>query len=98
MDTLVAPSPPRCFDRALRELSKQARAPTTHDSTRYGISRASPRSFYAHHIAAISAAIALADASSVLNGAAAMSFRLAIGLAPYSKPPRAVPVMLCVFV
>ena len=51
------------IDRALRELGRHARAPTTHDSTRYGLSRSSPRTFLAHHRAAISAAIVLADAS-----------------------------------
>ena len=70
------------LNAALHALGKQARAPTTHDSTVYGTSRASPRGFYAHHSASASAAIALADATSVLNGAAAMSFRLAHGLAP----------------
>ena len=33
------------FDRALRALGKHARAPPTHDSTRYGLSRSSPRTF-----------------------------------------------------
>ena len=51
------------FDRALRALGKHARAPTTHDSTRYGISRSSPHTFLAHHRAAISAAVVLADAT-----------------------------------
>ena len=36
------------------DLPKHARAPTTHDSTRYGLSRSSPRTFLAHHRAAIS--------------------------------------------
>jgi hypothetical protein len=48
----------------------------------YGIARSSPRSFYAHHTAAISAAIALADASTILRGTAAAAFRLVHGLAP----------------
>ena len=43
-----------------------ARAPTTHDSTRYGLSRSSPRTFLAHHRAAISAAVVLADATIIL--------------------------------
>ena len=30
------------FDRALRELAKHARAPTTHDPTRYGLTPSSP--------------------------------------------------------
>ena len=70
------------FVRALRALGKQARAPTTHDSTRYGLARTSPTSFYVHHVAAISAAIAYADATTVLLAAAAMSFKLAIGIVP----------------
>ena len=70
------------FVRALRALGKQARAPTTHDSTRYGTARTSPKSFYVHHAAAISAAIAYADATTVLLAAAAMSFKLSVGLVP----------------
>ena len=68
--------------RALLALGKQARAPTTHDSTRYGTASTSPSSFFAHHTAAISAAIVRADATSVMHAAAAMSFRLSMGLAP----------------
>ena len=64
-------------------MDKQARAPTTHDSTRYGIARTSPQSFYTHHVAAISAAIAYADATTLLLAAAAMSFKLSIGVTPF---------------
>ena len=64
----------------LRMLGRQARAPGSHDSTRYGVSKASPQTFYAHHVAAISAAIVLADAATVLEAAAVMSVRLARGL------------------
>ena len=46
----------------------------------YGTSRASPSSFYAHHVAAISAAVTRADAVVILNTAATMSFKLSIGL------------------
>jgi hypothetical protein len=59
------------FDRALRALCKLARAPTTHDSTRYGLSRSSPHTFLAHHRAAISAAVVLADATTILLAAPA---------------------------
>ena len=68
--------------RTLLALGKQARAPTTHDSTCYGTAPTSPSSFFAHHTAAISAAIVRADATSVMHAAAAMSFRLSMGLAP----------------
>ena len=68
--------------RMLTALAKQAGAPTTHDSTCYGTARTSPRSYLAHHVAAISAAIVSADAASVMHAAAAMSFRLSMGLAP----------------
>ena len=47
----------------------------TQDSTRYGLSRSSPRTFLAHHRAAISAAVVLADATTILL-AAPMSFKL----------------------
>ena len=70
------------FVRALKALGKQARAPTTHDSTRYGTSRASPKAFVTHHMAAISAAIVYADATTVLLAAAAMSFKLSVGIVP----------------
>ena len=39
----------------------------------YGTARTSPRSYFPHHTAAISAAIALADATSVMQAAAALS-------------------------
>ena len=70
------------FDRALRALGKHARAPTTHDSTRYGLSRSSPRTFLAHHRAAtcISAAVVLADATTISLAAPAMSFKLTMGM------------------
>ena len=71
------------FDRALRALGKHARAPTTHDSTRYGISRSSPHTFLAHHRAAISAAVVLADATTILLAAPAMSFKLTLGMSPF---------------
>ena len=53
METTGALSP--TFYGALRALGKQSRAPTTHDSTLYGVSRASPRGFTPHHLARISA-------------------------------------------
>ena len=70
------------FLRLLLALAKQARAPTTHDSTRYGAARTSPRSFLTHHLTAISAAIVTADAVSIAHAAAAMSWKLSMGLAP----------------
>ena len=60
-------------------LEEHARAPTTHDSTRYGLLRSSPRTFLAHHRAAISAAVVLAD-TTVLLAAPAMSFKLTMGM------------------
>ena len=69
------------FNRALRALGKHARAPTTHDSTRYGLSRSSPGTFLAHHRAAISAAVVLATTISL--AAPAMSFKLTMGMSPF---------------
>ena len=70
------------FWRALRALASQASAPTTHDSTVYGTSRSSPSSFYDHHLTALSAAIVSADAATVQHAAAAMSFKVSIGVMP----------------
>jgi hypothetical protein len=53
--------------RMLRALDKQSRLSTTHDSTCYGESSASPQFFYAHHCAAISYAIVRADAGTILD-------------------------------
>jgi hypothetical protein len=69
------------FDLALRILDRQSRARGAIDATRYGTSRASHRRFYAHHLAAISAAIAHADALSVFADAAHRSHLLSVGLA-----------------
>jgi hypothetical protein len=69
------------FDLALRILDRKSRARGAIDATRYGTSRASHRRFYAHHLAAISAAIAHADALSVFADAAHRSHLLSVGLA-----------------
>ena len=66
-------------------MGKSARSPGTHDSThvlKYGTARTSPSTFYAHHAAAISHAIVAADAIIVLHAAAAMSFKLSVGIMP----------------
>ena len=67
------------FSALLRILGKAAVAPGTQDSTVYGTSRASTSSYYAHHVAAISAAVTRADAVVILNAAATMSFKLSVG-------------------
>ena len=54
-------------DAAFRALDKESRLKTTHDSTVYGEARASPKAFYRHHTAAISAAVASADATVLLT-------------------------------
>ena len=69
------------FALLLKTLGRAAAAPGTHDSTVYGSGRASPQSFYAHHVAAISSAVVHADALTVLNAAASMSFKLSVGMA-----------------
>ena len=68
------------FALLLRTLGKAATAPGTHDGTAYGTGRASPSGFFAHHVAAISAAVTHADAVIALNAASTMSFKLSMGL------------------
>ena len=61
-------------------LGRQSTAPGTHDSTVYGEARASTRAYFRHHAGAISAAVVLADATTVLNAAASLSFGLTFAL------------------
>ena len=46
----------------------------------YGLSRASPKSFFPHHLAAISSAIVCADARSIRNHAASLATQLSHGM------------------
>ena len=64
------------YDALLRRLGRVSVAPGTHDSTVYGLSRASPSTFYSHHVAAGARAVILADMADVLNAAATQSFEL----------------------
>jgi hypothetical protein len=75
------------LDSALRQLARVVRRlGPERDHTRYGLSRASPHEFYAHHAAAISAAAVYSDAAYVVNAAASMSFLLSLGLRPIASP------------
>ena len=66
--------------RLLRALSKGIGLPDVHDTTVYGTARASPTSFYTHHMAAISAAVVQANALLVLNRAAVENAQLTLRL------------------
>ena len=77
------------LDEAFRALDKQSRLPTTHDSTVYGTARSSPRTFYAHHVAAHSAAVVFADAGTIHDVASSMSLRVTLGIGVI--PPARVP-------
>ena len=56
----------------------RAEDPRAHDSTVYGTSRASPRSYFGHHLAAISASVVLCDANTLVNHGAALNLTLTI--------------------
>ena len=77
----------------LRALARTATLPSGGDTTVYGTSRASPRAFYPHHLAAISSAIVGADAHTVLAHAAHETFMLSLGAPPLplSLPPATAP-------
>ena len=60
--------------------AKSTQTAEGHDSTVYGTSRASPRSFFPHHLAAISSSIVLADALAVRNRAASLAYSLTHGI------------------
>ena len=65
--------------KLLRAVATLARSSTAQDATVYGLSRASPRHHYPHHLAAISSAIVMADARTILNHAAHCAFMLSAG-------------------
>ena len=67
------------FNNTLHHYGKLAAAFGTTDSTIYGASRASTRSYYQHHIAAIAAAIVFADVSTIHATAAHLSALLITG-------------------
>ena len=56
------------------------RGSSTQHCTVYGLSRASPKSFFPHHLAAISSAIVCADARSIRNHAASLATQLSHGM------------------
>ena len=73
-ETTGAVSP--IFEAMLRRLGRLSTAPGTTDYTSYGASPSSPGTFYRHHLAAHSAAIVHADATTILDKVAALSFFL----------------------
>ena len=60
--------------RLLRYLSKRLKRAGHVDRTAYGTGRHSTRAFFVHHLAEISAAVRLADALTLENKAAELSF------------------------
>ena len=69
------------FVALLRILAGVARRPGTTDSTVYGASRSSTRSFFIHHLASISSAILFFNSVAVQNAAKEISRRIAVGAA-----------------
>ena len=65
--------------RLLARLAKNVSRGDAVDCTVYGSGRASPRDFLSHHSAALSSAIVAADATNILNAAAALDHRLTSG-------------------
>ena len=66
----------RPLNMYLKGLAKQSKSPDGCDSTAYGQGRASPSSFYAHHLASLSCSIVFADALALRNRAASDAFYL----------------------
>ena len=69
----------RSFATLLHHLAKLAKARNSQDGTLYGRGRQSTRSFYDHHLSAISAAIVTNNALSIINAASALNFALTLG-------------------
>ena len=68
--------------RVLHGLASQSPLATSEDSTQYGTARTSPSSFFAHHLANVSAVVVYADAQELCTAGKATSHGLTIGLAP----------------
>ena len=64
----------RALPQLLRAASKSIGLPGVSDKTIYGTGRSCPRGFYLHHLTAISATIAHADALTLLNHASTLNF------------------------
>ena len=60
--------------RLLAQLAKDARRKGATDSTVCGTARTSTRSFFAHHLSAVAAGVIHADALTLANTAAALTF------------------------
>ena len=75
-ETTGALSPNVIF--ALRSCARVASMPTGNDTTVYGTSRTSPQSFFSHHLAAISAAIAQAESHVLTTYAATRNLFLTL--------------------
>ena len=60
--------------KTLKALDKLARSPDGYDDTKYGEARHYPRSFFQYHASALSLAVQLADARSIRNRVASLSF------------------------
>ena len=58
----------------LKALGKAVQKPGAQDGTVYGRNRSATRSFFVHHVSAIAAAVADADALTIANAAAAIAF------------------------
>ena len=68
----------RSLEKALCALATVAKLPEVDDTTIYGISRASPRSFYDHHAAAVSAAVAFVESTVLRDKACSLADELTI--------------------
>ena len=66
------------LEKALRALATIAKLPEVDDTTIYGTSRSSPRSFYGHHAAAVSAAIVFAESAVIRATACTLADELMV--------------------
>ena len=73
------------LDTLLRALGTATRAPDACDTTHYGSSRSSPRTFYAHHAAAVSAAVQAHESLTLENAAASLARSLLANPSPLSR-------------
>ena len=79
-DTETSGAVSATVDALYRRYDRISREPGTVDYTTYGASRASPTTFYRHHLAAHAAAVVFTDAATLVDDATTKSFWLARGV------------------
>ena len=73
----------------LQTMGRAVKLDSANDTTIYGLGRMSTKSFFLHHLGAISSAIVMADARTIVREASSMSIQLTTTTTTHPAPARA---------